>query len=50
VETKHTGGLSGMRERARMHGGSLTIASRPGAGTEVLAKFPLDDRNRRRTS
>lgn len=47
AEAEHSGGLSGMRERARMHGGSLTIASSTGAGTAVIAQFPLDDRNTR---
>ena len=34
-------GLAGMRERARSHGGSLEILSTPGAGTRVIAEFPL---------
>ena len=41
----HTGsagmGLLGMRERARAHGGRLTIDSRPGAGTRVSVYLPL---------
>lgn len=34
-------GLLGMRERARARGGTLTIESRPGAGTVVRAELPL---------
>jgi len=34
-------GLLGMRERANKLGGTLTVASRPGAGTEVAAEVPL---------
>lgn len=33
-------GVLGMRERATLLGGSLTIESRPGAGTTVFAKLP----------
>jgi signal transduction histidine kinase len=33
-------GLTGMRERAHLAGGTLTIASRPGGGTTVRARFP----------
>lgn len=33
-------GLIGMRERADLAGGSLTIDSRPGAGTRVLLRVP----------
>jgi len=34
-------GLLGMRERATLAGGTLTISSRPGEGTEVKAKLPI---------
>ncbi len=34
-------GLSTMRERAEVIGGTLTVASAPGAGTKVIVKFPL---------
>jgi signal transduction histidine kinase len=34
-------GLTGMRERAALVGGRLTIDSAPGAGTTVRAVFPL---------
>jgi len=36
-----TTGLTGMRERAHLAGGQLTIESRPGAGTQLLAELPL---------
>jgi signal transduction histidine kinase len=35
-------GLSGMRERAELLGGQLTIESAPGAGTTVFVEMPLD--------
>jgi PAS domain S-box-containing protein len=35
------GGLAGLRERATLLGGRLTIESKPGAGTRVSAEFPL---------
>ncbi len=35
-------GLAGMRERAVMLGGRLSIDSAPGAGTQVRARLPLD--------
>ena len=34
-------GLAGMRERARLHGGTLEVHSSPGAGTRVIAEVPL---------
>jgi signal transduction histidine kinase len=33
-------GLLGMRERARLLGGSLQIESAPGAGTRITAEVP----------
>jgi signal transduction histidine kinase len=37
-------GLLGMRERAHLLGGSLTITGRPGAGTTVLLEMPSPGR------
>jgi len=34
-------GITGMRERATLIGGTLSIASAPDAGTEIIAEFPL---------
>jgi signal transduction histidine kinase len=34
-------GLDGMRERLGLIGGTLTIESRPGRGTTLVAKVPL---------
>lgn len=36
-------GLQGMRERIRLAGGNLLVASSPGAGTDVTAHIPLND-------
>ena len=36
-------GLVGMRERARIHGGSLEIRAVDGGGFEVTASLPLAD-------
>ena len=36
-------GSIGMRERARLLGGQLRVASRPGRGTTVTARVPLPD-------
>lgn len=36
-------GLSGMRERAVLLGGHLTVESAPGDGTRLTAELPLDD-------
>ena len=38
-----TAGISGMRERALLVGGRLSIASGPGQGTEVVLMVPLDE-------
>jgi two-component system NarL family sensor kinase len=37
----HGFGLMNMRERAALLGGSLDVVSRPGAGTEIVARIPL---------
>jgi len=39
LATGTTSGLSGMRERAALLGGQLSIESAPGAGTRVRAEF-----------
>ena len=36
-------GLSGMRERVRLVGGTLSIDTAPGEGTVVMAELPVDD-------
>ena len=36
-------GLTGMRERATLLGGSLTIESRPGQGTKISVHIPLSE-------
>jgi signal transduction histidine kinase len=43
-----SGGLSGMRERAELLGGRLTVESTPGVGTLVAAEFPLGQPGRGR--
>jgi signal transduction histidine kinase len=40
---EHWLGLSGMRERADLLGGSLTIESAQGNGTTVFVEIPLPD-------
>jgi signal transduction histidine kinase len=37
-------GLISMEERVRFVGGKLTINSRPGRGTRVLARIPLKNK------
>jgi len=34
-------GLLGMRERAEMVGGTLTVESTPGTGTTIIVRVPL---------
>jgi signal transduction histidine kinase len=43
-----SGGLTGMRERAELLGGRLTVESGPGRGTLVTAEFPLGPEARER--
>jgi signal transduction histidine kinase len=38
-------GLHGMRERAELLGGKLTVESAPGAGTTVYAQVPLPEQS-----
>jgi two-component system sensor histidine kinase UhpB len=41
--SRGTAGIAGMRERALLVGGRLSIESRPGQGTEVRLTVPLDE-------
>jgi len=43
---EHWLGLHGMRERAELLGGRLTIESAPGAGTTVFVELPLSEERR----
>ena len=43
-------GLGGMVERAAALGGTVRVTSRPGAGTEVLAEFPVAAARRGQTA
>jgi len=40
ADVRRGGGLLGLIDRARAHGGSLTIDSTPGTGTRVTARLP----------
>ena len=41
-DTASIGGLAGLRDRIRALGGTVTIASRPGAGTRITASLPVN--------
>lgn len=41
VAARGSSGLPGMRERANLVGGCLTVEAAPGAGTQILAELPL---------
>jgi PAS domain S-box-containing protein len=41
IDTLHSAGLSGMRERTRLLGGRLTVEPTPGAGTQIVAEIPF---------
>jgi signal transduction histidine kinase len=41
LAARASSGLSGMQERAALLGGSLTIESTPGAGTQITLELPL---------
>jgi signal transduction histidine kinase len=41
IDTRSSSGLAGMRERAALQGGQLTIESAVGAGTHLTATLPL---------
>jgi signal transduction histidine kinase len=45
--TVRSSGLTGMRERARLLGGHLTITSTPGQGTRVVTEIPVPSREQR---
>ncbi|MDQ3485002.1 MAG: hypothetical protein M3445_06280 [Actinomycetota bacterium] len=40
ADARRGSGLLGLIDRARAHGGSLTIESLPGAGTRLTARLP----------
>ena len=44
IEPNHFG-LEGIRERARVFGGSATIDSSPGKGTRIVVELPLVEEN-----
>ena len=44
-EVKAGNGLTGMRERLEVFGGSLDIETRPGYGFVVLARLPLESKS-----
>ena len=44
-EVKAGNGLTGMRERLELFGGSLDIETRPGYGFVVLARLPLETKS-----
>jgi signal transduction histidine kinase len=39
-------GLTGMRERIELLGGEIEVSSEPGRGTEIVARVPLQERER----
>ncbi len=45
-----TSGLSGMRERAELLGGRMTIESAPGTGTSLTVRVPLRERSPQKPS
>ena len=45
LEVKAGNGLTGMRERLEIFGGSLDIETRPGYGFVVLARLPLESKS-----
>ena len=45
ISARISSGLSGMRERAALLGGRLSIESTPGSGTHLTAEFPINDQN-----
>jgi PAS domain S-box-containing protein len=47
LAARASSGLSGMRERAALLGGQLSIESAPGSGTLLTAEFPISDNTQR---
>ena len=45
ISARVSSGLSGMRERAALLGGRLSIESTPGYGTHLTAEFPINGKN-----
>jgi signal transduction histidine kinase len=43
---EHSTGLTGMKERALARGGELTVSSKHGQGTRVVATLPLSDQEK----
>ena len=42
ADARRGSGLLGLIDRARAHGGSLTIDSVPGTGTQLTARLPCE--------
>lgn len=49
LATPRSSGLTGMRERARLLGGELTIESAPSSGTRLTAALPIRETGSQRT-
>jgi signal transduction histidine kinase/HAMP domain-containing protein len=47
ARTGESVGLMGMRERATLAGGTLSIASSPGSGTRLVAELPLEENEKK---
>ena len=45
AQSGESSGLSGMRERVTLLGGSFHVETAPGEGTHLTALFPLDDQD-----
>jgi PAS domain S-box-containing protein len=48
IDARTSSGLLGMQERVRLLDGTLTIESRPGAGTILIASLPVSDEKKRK--
>jgi signal transduction histidine kinase len=42
ADTAKGSGLTGLKDRVEALGGQMTVSSRPGSGTSLLATIPLD--------